>query len=105
MSPDSPQRHSVRNRAGKNLRFFKIVFRLFRFFRFLGFNVRTVAGGTIDTRIRSRRKLYTRSSAVLRLLGALGQINTWDPLLPFPVHFFSLYSSVPSTTNLIASRV
>ena len=48
---------SIYSRAGKNLRFFK---KVFRFFRFLGFNVRTVAGGTIDTRIRSRRKLYTR---------------------------------------------
>src|SRR6218665_1339655 len=44
-------------RAGKNLRFFK---KVFRFFRFLGFNVRTVARGAIDTRIRSRKKLYIR---------------------------------------------
>src|SRR6218665_1696737 len=44
------------------------------------------------------------TSAVLRLLGALGQINTWGPLLPFPVHFLSLYSSVPSTTLSLKAR-
>ena len=38
-------------RAGKNLRFFK-----FRFLGFLGFNVRTVARGTLDTRIQPRRR-------------------------------------------------
>jgi len=36
----------------------KLVFLVFK--GFLAFNVRTVARGTPDTRIRSRRKLYTR---------------------------------------------
>jgi len=38
------------HRAGKNLRFSK------KKLGFLGFNVRTVAGGTLDTGIRSRRR-------------------------------------------------
>jgi len=41
------------DRAGKNLRLFKNVF---RFLGFLGFNVRTVSRGTLDTEIRSRRR-------------------------------------------------
>ena len=43
----------------ENLRFLKIKFRFFRFlvfFRFLGFNVRTVARGTLDTGILLRRR-------------------------------------------------
>ena len=40
-------------RAGKNLRFFK---KRFNFLGFLGFNVRTVALGTLETGIRSRRR-------------------------------------------------
>jgi len=41
-----------KSKAGKNVRFL--------FFRFLGFNVRTVAGGTLDTGKRSRRPVYTK---------------------------------------------
>ena len=40
-------------RAGRNLRFFK---QRFRFLGFLGFNVSTVARGTLDKGIRSRRR-------------------------------------------------
>ena len=46
-------------RAGKNLRFLKKRFRFLGFLgflRFLGFNVSTVARGTLDTGIRSRRR-------------------------------------------------
>jgi len=39
----------TKTRAGKNLRFFR---KKFRFLGFLGFNVRTVARGTLDTGIR-----------------------------------------------------
>ena len=47
-------------RAGKNLRFFKKRFRFSRFLGFLGFNVRTVARGTLDAGIRSEEGLYTK---------------------------------------------
>ena len=50
---------TTETRAGKNLRFVKKDFRFLvflRFLRFLGFNVGTVARGTLDTRIQSRRK-------------------------------------------------
>src|SRR6218665_2946490 len=47
-------------RAGKNLRFFRI---FFRFFRFLGFNVRTVARGTLGTGIRLSWSLASHSYA------------------------------------------
>jgi len=50
---------SVRSRAGKNLRFFRKKLRFLGFlgfFRFLGFNVRKVARGTLDTGIKSRRR-------------------------------------------------
>src|SRR6218665_2240169 len=63
-----------------------------------------IKSNQINIRLIGKIPQLTQTSAVLRLLGALGQINTWGPLLPFPVHFLSLYSSVPSTTNLIASR-
>jgi len=44
--------HRVYTRAGKNLRLFR---KKIRFLGFLGFNVRTVTRGRLDTGIRSRR--------------------------------------------------
>jgi len=44
-------------------------------FRCLGFNIRTVARGTIDTRIRSRRKLYTKINYCTAMLNVTNSMN------------------------------
>ena len=48
----------------KNLRFFKKRLRFFRFLGFLGFNVRTVARGTLDTGIDCG-SIYYQGAATL----------------------------------------